>query len=302
MDETYPDTWIGIAVHNGDPMVVTEYDNAVGDLISGYPSGLVDREADAEYDPSAFEAAYLEKINNIPPVALSIINNTWNPTTRVLSFEVEGYFVASISGADLRFNAVIMENGVTGTASGYNQANYYSGGANGPMGGYESLPNPVPAAQMVYNNVARAILGGFEGSAASIPATIVADNAYSQAYTYTIPAAYNENNIVIVGMVIDNATGEIMNGVKSDISVGFENNILPTEVVIYPNPSNGILNVRNAENSTITVYNVLGEVVISVNNAENLQMINLTNQPEGTYIVKIENNNSVVTQKFILNK
>jgi thiol-disulfide isomerase/thioredoxin len=75
-----------------------------------------------------------------------------------------------------------------------------------------------------------------------------------------------------------------------------------TGIVMYPNPTTGVINIENAENSTITIYNILGEVVSSINNAENLQMINLTNQPEGTYIVKIENNNSVVTQKFILSK
>ena len=30
MDEKYPDTWIGIAVHNGDPMVVDDYDTGMG--------------------------------------------------------------------------------------------------------------------------------------------------------------------------------------------------------------------------------------------------------------------------------
>lgn len=31
------------------------------------------------------------------------------------------------------------------------------------MGGFELLPNPVPAAKMTYNHVARAILGGWAG-------------------------------------------------------------------------------------------------------------------------------------------
>ena len=42
--------------------------------------------------------------------------------------------------------------------SGYNQVNAYAGNALGPMGGFESLPNPVPAAQMVYDHVARVLL------------------------------------------------------------------------------------------------------------------------------------------------
>ena len=42
-EQDYGPFWAGIAVHNGDPMVVTDYDTALGALISGYPSALVDR-------------------------------------------------------------------------------------------------------------------------------------------------------------------------------------------------------------------------------------------------------------------
>ena len=57
---------------------------------------------------------------------------------------------------------VIVEDSVRGTASGYAQANYYSGGGNGPMGGYENLPSTIPASQMTYNHVARVLAGGFK--------------------------------------------------------------------------------------------------------------------------------------------
>ena len=39
----YDGFWAGIAVHNGDPMAVTDYDDGMGALIAGYPSALVDR-------------------------------------------------------------------------------------------------------------------------------------------------------------------------------------------------------------------------------------------------------------------
>ena len=68
--------------------------------------------------------------------------------------------------------AVVVEDGVRGTGSGYNQVNAYSGGANGPMGNYHNLPNPVPAAQMVYDHVARAILGNWVGTEASLPTSV----------------------------------------------------------------------------------------------------------------------------------
>jgi len=49
-ETNYSDFWAGVAVHNSDPMTVTEYDAGVGTLIGGYPSALVDRCTDV--DPS----------------------------------------------------------------------------------------------------------------------------------------------------------------------------------------------------------------------------------------------------------
>ena len=77
MATNHPSDWIGVAVHNGDPMVVTDYDAAMGTHISGYPSGLIDRQA-AEVDPQDFETAYTARVAQIAPVDMSITNVTWN--------------------------------------------------------------------------------------------------------------------------------------------------------------------------------------------------------------------------------
>ena len=101
--------------------------------ISGYPSGLVNRAG--VYDPMEFEAAYEKQIALTSPVDIIIKNLTYNQSTKKVTFDVSATFLANV--ADARFNAVVVENEVTGTTSGYNQANYYSGGSNGAMGGYE---------------------------------------------------------------------------------------------------------------------------------------------------------------------
>ena len=77
MNMKYPETWIGIAVHNGDPMIVDEYDAGIDPLIEyTYPGALADR---AIYtDPSYLEAAYLERMNKIAPAGITIENKTFN--------------------------------------------------------------------------------------------------------------------------------------------------------------------------------------------------------------------------------
>ena len=85
---------------------------------------------------------------------------------------------------------ILTEDGVTGTSSDYAQANAYANNANGPMGGYENLPNPVPASQMVYDHVGRAIPTGYDGVAGSIPANVVSNEVNVYNVEYAVPAAY----------------------------------------------------------------------------------------------------------------
>jgi len=73
-------------------------------------------------------------------------------------------------------------------------------------------------------------------------------------------------------------------------------------VIIYPNPTNTILNIENAENSSIEVYDLLGRVVLFENNISINNQLNVSNLPIGTYLIKITNNNKVITDKFIVNK
>ncbi|MFH2096195.1 MAG: T9SS type A sorting domain-containing protein [Bacteroidota bacterium] len=170
------------------------------------------------------------------------------------------------------------------------------------MGGYESLPNPVPAAQMTYQNVGRALLGGWDGSAGSLPATIAQGSNYTRSYTHTLPAAQDENEIVIVGMVIDQSNGAIINAVKRDLMTIGVKEIHNGSIILYPNPTTGKINIKNADNATIIVYNSLGQIVTTADNTSAFESFDLSAQPNGTYIVKIITNDSIVTEKFIINK
>jgi hypothetical protein len=71
---------------------------------------------------------------------------------------------------------------------------------------------------------------------------------------------------------------------------------------VYPNPTTGAIYVNNAENANIYVYNVLGEVVASVNNASNFNTIDLGSMAKGTYVVKVVSSNNVVTKQVTLVK
>ncbi len=83
--------------------------------------------------------------------------------------------------------------------------------------------------------------------------------------------------------------------------LGLENNTLDG-FSFYPNPTNGIVNLKAA--STIenaTVYNVLGQKVLEKNAATNTLNIDLSSLSAGTYILKVSIDGQIGTYKVIKN-
>ncbi|MFK8104428.1 MAG: Omp28-related outer membrane protein [Saprospiraceae bacterium] len=235
MTESNPDDFIGIAVHNADPMAVAVYDAGQGSFpnFPGYPSVTMDR---AEViDPSDIANSHAGRLNALSPAAVSTSDVTFDPNTRELSINVNADFANYGEGEDIQLALVLTEDGVTGTTAAYDQANNYAGGGNGPMGGYESLPNPVPAANMVYNHVARAIMGGYNGQEGSLPASFT-EGMQSYTFTYTVPAEYTPAKMHAIGLLIDKNSREIYNGVSTSFVACTD--MTATADVVQPNNDN----------------------------------------------------------------
>lgn len=266
LHKVYPTSAMLVAVHNNDPMVVPEYDANIGGLIPGYPSGLVDRKGGA-FDPSDFFTEYDKRIVGFTPCDISV-DAQYNAGTRGYTINLSAHFAADLAG-DLRFNCVIAEDNVRGTGSGYNQVNAYSGGGNGPMGNYHNLPNPVPAAQMQYDHVARAILGDWIGTMGSIPSSVTANSIHTYTYNYTLPAGIDPNQVHVIAWVTDANTGEVFNANEKNFSVGVNTKKAESFTVnTFPNPSTGVTNFevklgKVAEAATLEIYDLTGRLVYS---------------------------------------
>lgn len=71
---------------------------------------------------------------------------------------------------------------------------------------------------------------------------------------------------------------------------------------IYPNPFNDELNIRltdNVENTTISIINAVGKVVLNQKAQTFINKINLAHLPTGMYFVSVISNEKTVTQKVI---
>lgn len=317
METKYPDFWAGIAVHNGDPMVVTEYDDALGNLIGGYPSALVDRAP--EIDPSEIEPEFLAHLT-VAPTAFIIPGATWDAGTRTLVVSVSADFLASATNS-YKLAVVLTEDEVTGTGSGYAQVNAYAGGANGPMGGFESLPNPVPASQMVYDHVARVIEPSFGGFANSFPAVVNSGETHTVNATFVLPASWDETKLHIIGMLV-NPSGKIDNAGKAtiaealangfvsgtDMTVGIdEENQLDAMLQMYPNPASTYttlaINLTQESVVEVKLMDMNGKTLKSrnygsMNGASTIQIPTI-DLAKGVYLVEVSVNN-IATRKTLV--
>jgi hypothetical protein len=84
--------------------------------------------------------------------------------------------------------------------------------------------------------------------------------------------------------------------------------VYKTKVAIYPNPSNGVINVQynDVPVSKINVVNILGQVVKSVKvnaaNSETSKSIDMSGEANGIYIVNVATDQTSSNYKVVLDK
>jgi PKD repeat protein len=91
------------------------------------------------------------------------------------------------------------------------------------------------------------------------------------------------------------------------LTTGIENTDNSAIVTIYPNPSsNGIFNLNlgsTSSKTTVTVYNIIGKIILTKEiSSTNKQVIDLSDEANGSYFINIKNDNENVTKKLTINK
>lgn len=66
------------------------------------------------------------------------------------------------------------------------------------------------------------------------------------------------------------------------------NTEITPSVNVYPNPASDIITVANAENTNITIINMVGEIVRTIDNASANQTIDMSDLSNGTYFVRVD--------------
>ena len=191
------DNVIFVAIHCDDPMEYVEYYEASG--LTGAPTANINRRYFGESINNWFPRTETEM--QADPLANVGVANDYDAGTRTLTATVSIEALAALNGG-YRIGAIVVEDAVTGPAPAYNQANSYSGGSHGEMGGFENMPNPIPASRIAYDHVGRKLLGGYHGEEGSVPADLQAGGTASAEFTYSVPENFDPDYIRVIGILI----------------------------------------------------------------------------------------------------
>jgi Secretion system C-terminal sorting domain len=124
-----------------------------------------------------------------------------------------------------------------------------------------------------------------------------------------VPTAnFDARNNNLTNIVVDNVSYSTSNwtnidsGVTftTDATLGLDDNLLATKINIFPNPTNGILNISVPSGyvvENISVFDVTGKQVKYTN--VSVKSLNLTNLSKGFYILKIKTNKGLLSKKVL---
>ena len=325
--------FIGIAVHDNDPMEVSAYNTASSTLFpdfTGYPNGSVDRVTGNYPSAAAFLAGHNARKTVIVPCAVNSITAEYNSVTGMISVSTVAEFFGNVTG-NYRLSCVIVQDNMSSTAStGWNQVNAYSGGGGGlafPAGinngyNFDTGSNPaLPADFGGYDHTARSLSSNdIFGDANSLPSnpTVGTHNyTFADVDATAMPGAsdvaFDRANAHAVVMVIA-PNGQILNAAKAtiDIPVSVQGvNVAKFNLKAFPNPTNEVstISFSLAEFATVSmeVYNNIGSLVY----AENAKTMNAgtqkitfdgTNLSGGIYFVNLKVGEQIITKKISLIK
>lgn len=213
LEDEFGDMIIGVGVHNGDNMAVASYQGPLAQQIglTGYPNGSVNRVVNggkiAQSD-NAWRPMALAQVNTDVPVGVSL-EVDYDPATGAYSATITAD-VESTVNSQLAWNLWVLEDYVTGSGQGWDQANYLSGRAGFEDSKFYDQPSTIQGFQ--HMDVFRKAHGGVLGDEDGFPMPATADT-YTKTYTGNVSGLniQNNNNVFFVAVVHNTSNKEIIN-------------------------------------------------------------------------------------------
>lgn len=270
----YQVNWPSVAGYpNGDPYYTAEagvrtayYDN------TGAPALFLNNEEIAWLSPQGYmstPAILQSKLDNVLAIP-SYMDITGDYTVTGNSIEVNVTITPYLNG-DYVLRVAVIEN--------------------------ETTQNAATNGETSFENVMMKMLPDAQGTTISLTAGTPITNNFTMDLSGTNVEEMNDLSVVV--FVQDDATRNIMQSAYAINTMGVhESNI--AQIGLYPNPSNGFLNVATPEEVDIQISNILGETVFTQKQVTNETVLNLNSLNAGVYFVTITKDSQKITKKIIL--
>lgn len=306
MDELYPDTYIGIASHFNDIMQNYDYNAYLNGMIGkSAPIGRVMRSGEA-CDPLDFKSLYKYFIGTPAYADLSIkADYTADGKIKLTSTTT---FALSASNLETRLEYIIVEDDVNVPDNkNYDQTNYYAGGAQGKMGGYENLPSVVESKDMFYDDVVRRAITDEvgQGIMGSLPTAITKGEAYTHSVETSVPKSILVlDNCEFIVLLLDYTTGEILNAARCS-TINYPeavDKVADNNTRVYAVNGHVRVELNTVAQAAVNIYAADGSLVYAATprQVNGQTTINCPVAARGVYLVNVVCDGVAQTYKVIL--
>ncbi|MBQ9362082.1 MAG: hypothetical protein IJT97_01545 [Bacteroidaceae bacterium] len=227
LERDFADRFIGIALHNEDPMSQNFYSS----LFTGhFPSSRIDRTI--ECDPYlgtlhgihyASDQDFRRALEISTEAELELIAAWADDDCTQISLNSTATFLYSANSASYSLAYFITADSITGTGGKWSQVNYLpdSPYSDADLDFFRSAFNPVSHA--VYNHVAIAGSSVEMGDASAFTGSVVSGKPIFVSETITLDNAAlslignNKNNVHGIVLLLDTETGKVVNAAKASV-------------------------------------------------------------------------------------
>ena len=240
MGRKFPEDFIGISYHNGDPMEIMPV-SSFPSAVSGFPAAWLDRvkETDA-YLGDNTNAPLALKVDRtwkgrceVPAPAQVDVEASWSADKQSIDIKATVAFLASNAENPYLLSYILTADGLTGKSQDWYQANYYSGqSASWNAEDMKQFTQGGSLVALTYNDVA-VYWSGKNPLRGSLPAAVVAEEPMTHSYNITASRVVNTDGTNLIQdptklkaivLLIDTRDGSIANANKASVT-GWETGI-----------------------------------------------------------------------------
>ncbi len=233
-----------------------------------------------------------------PKLNVIIDSVSWDSLSRDIFVTAKIDILDSLPPGDYRIGLYIVEDSIMGI-----QYNAYNTTIGHPFYG---LGDPIN--NYYHRRVARALLPSAWGFQGFLPSLLNSGQSYSQSFNYNLPIGYNEDQVSLVAFAYRYSSNHDNDEVLNADQVPLYDKIITslnkvkkekTNIVLYPNPTSDIFTIEGENISSYFVMNSVGQIIENKTTNNNTNIFDLSNEPNGIYLVNIVIDNNIIFRKII---